>query len=152
MQAFLEATFPEDKPRALPNYIFYDNACNLLEFLLANGERWISSVGLVVDVFHAVTKHKDTDEFCQRHCNPAGFRELLTDLQEWLFNSSAAEQVNVWFGDFGPIVREMTEVHHEFFLDEMIAIYNEHKVSELWKRGCRPRIVPDEELSLPRII
>ena len=78
--------FPKKYPRALPSYIFFDNNCTLLEHLLASGEDWISSIGLPVDVFHAVTKHKDSDGFCQRHCNPAGFPELLGKLKDWLFN------------------------------------------------------------------
>jgi hypothetical protein len=60
-----------------------------------------------VDVFHARNKHHETDTFCQTHCNPAMFRELVGDNNEWVFNSSAAEQANVWFGGFQSIVREM---------------------------------------------
>ncbi|KAJ3725375.1 hypothetical protein C8R42DRAFT_640253 [Lentinula raphanica] len=51
---------------------------------------------LPVDVFHFKSKHKESDEFCQKHCNPAQWTELVGDDGEWIFNSSAAEQSNVW--------------------------------------------------------
>ncbi|KAI0694818.1 hypothetical protein C8Q76DRAFT_634236 [Earliella scabrosa] len=147
---FLEAVFPKYFPRALPSFIFYDNNCNLLEHLRAIGEKWFTSIGMVVDVFHAVTKHKESDGFCARNCNPAAFAELLDENGDWLWNSSACEQVNVRFGDFGPIVREMTDYHHDFFLDEMIMILNEFRLAVPAKRGKHPRTVPVEELRLPR--
>ena len=104
-----------------------------------------------VDVFHANTKHKATDEFCQQHCNPALFPELRDETNtHWIFNSSAAEQTNVWFGKFLPIVREMSEVHFNFFLDEMIMVHNAFRDALLRKRGKYPRIIPLEELRLPR--
>lgn len=103
-----------------------------------------------VDVFHAKNKHKDTDKFCQTHCNPALFPELLGKDSTWEFNSSIAEQTNVWMGKFLPIVREMSEVHYNFFLDEMTHDKNEEKVAILLRRGRHPRIVPLEELELPR--
>ena len=104
-----------------------------------------------VDVFHAKNKHKDTDKFCQTHCNPALFPELLGKDSTWEFNSSIAEQTNVWMGKFLPIVREMSEVHYNFFLDEAIEAFNDHKVTTLGKRGARPRMVPVSELVLPRM-
>ncbi len=107
-------------------------------------------MGLPVDVFHAVNKHKDSDAFCQLHCNPAGFRELYDEFNKWLFNSSAAEQVNASFGKFQSVVREMAEDNYDFFLDEMIMIHNEWQVGVLYKRGSKPRTVPVEELRLPR--
>ena len=112
-------------------------------------------MALPVDVFHAKTKHKASDEYCQTNCNPALFPELYhedpeTGVVSWTFNSSAAEQDNVWFGKFLPVTREMSEVHFNFFLDEMIIIYNAHRESVLATRGRRPRLIPLEELQLPR--
>lgn len=69
---------------------------------------------------------------------------------DWAFNSSIAEQTNVWVGKFLPIVREMSEVHFNFFLDEMMDDHNEQKVTLLERRGRRPRLIPLEELALPR--
>ena len=109
-------------------------------------------MGWPVDVFHATTKHKATDTFCQMHCNPATFPELrsATGKKEWIFNSSAAEQTNVWFGKFLPVVREMGVVRYNFFLDEMIAMHNEERIKKLRNGKARPRLVPLEELRLPR--
>ncbi|KAH9853344.1 hypothetical protein C2E23DRAFT_728888 [Lenzites betulinus] len=150
---FVLATFPPSFPRALPSYLFYDNNCLFLRHLRVIGDTYITmSTGLPVDVFHAVNKHKDTDLFCQMHCNPAGFPELYNDQNEWTFNSSAAEQANVWFGKFLSVVREMTEIHFNFFLDEMILIYNEEVVSRIARTGKHPRLVPVEELSLSRAL
>ncbi len=134
----------------MPSYIFFDNNCNLLRHLLHFGDHRLDDVGLPVDVFHALRKHKDSDGFCVMNCNPANFAELYSAILGWLFNSSAAEQGNVWFGKFMPVVREMSETHYNFFLDEMILIHNEQRVAVLEKRGCRPRMVPLEELRLPR--
>ncbi|KAI0713063.1 hypothetical protein C8T65DRAFT_574185, partial [Cerioporus squamosus] len=147
---FVVATFPPHFPRALPSFIFFDNNCNFLKHLLALGEERLLQIGFPVDVFHALRKHKDSDGFCQLNCNPAGYPELFNALNQWLFNSSAAEQANVWFGKFLPVVREMSEMHYNFFLDEMILIRNEYTVSVLEKRGSHPRLVPLEELALPR--
>lgn len=150
-QRFVLATFPPHFPRSLPSYLFYDNNCLFLKHLRAIHDVYITgSTGLPVDVFHAVNKHKDSDLFCQMNCNPAGFRELYTADNQWIFNSSAAEQANVWFGKFLAIVREMSEVHFNFFLDEMIIIYNEEVVARLDRTGKCPRLVPVDELALPR--
>ncbi|RDX54688.1 hypothetical protein OH76DRAFT_1340898, partial [Lentinus brumalis] len=147
---FILATFPDHFPRSLPSYIFFDNNCNLLKHIVHNKVHRFDEVGLPVDVFHALRKHKESDGFCSLNCNPANFPELYSELLGWLFNSSAAEQGNVWFGKFMPVVREMSEIHYNFFLDEMILIHNEQRVALLAKRGCRPRLVPLQELVLPR--
>jgi hypothetical protein len=73
------------------------------------------------------------------HCNPASFPELMEG-NRWVFNSSAAEQANVWFGQFQSIVREMTVEKYNFFLDEMISIHNERVVRQLEKRGQYPHL------------
>ena len=148
-QAFLLATFPHELPRCQPSFCFFDNNCILLKHILASGETRLSNVGLPVDVFHATVKHKDTDAFCAMNCNPASFPELM-DGTKWVFNSSVAEQTNSWYGKFLPIVREMTRIHYNFFLDEMVSVYNDWKVSTLSQRAMRPRTIPLEELRLPR--
>ncbi len=140
------STFPDHFPGAKPSFIFFDNNCLLLKHIRANKEHRFDNVGLPVDVFHAINKHSEGDEFCQQYCNPYAFPELWNDKYEWVFNSSAAEQANVWFGKFLPVVREMGEIRYNFFLDEMIAIYNEHKVAVQQARGRRPRVMPLEEL------
>ncbi|KAI0714670.1 hypothetical protein C8Q76DRAFT_727675 [Earliella scabrosa] len=143
---FLQGTFPEVLKGAMPSFIFFDNNCKLLRHLRANNDTRFQDVGFPVDVFHAVNKHKDSDAYCQLNCNPAGFKELFDKLNRWLFNSSAAEQGNVWFGKFKTVVREMGEVRYNFFLDEMIMIHNEWRVSVLRARGAQPRHLPEGEL------
>lgn len=108
-QDFLKATFPEAYPGAIPSYIFFDKNCQLLKHLIASGDHYFDHTGLPVDVFHASNCHHETDTFCNVHCNPAKFEELIDPTQPngWRFNSSAAEQANAWFGGFASIVREM---------------------------------------------
>lgn len=152
-QDFLRATFPSSHPRALPSYIFYDNNCKLYEHLQANGDQdLLGKVGLPVDVFHHQKKHKATDIFCQTHCNPAHFKELVGEHNGWIFNSSAAEQANVWFGGFRAIVREMTVPRYNYFLDKMIEVRNQFLIANLEKQGAGPFLVAEEELQRPRLI
>ena len=146
LKAFLKVTFPPEYPLALPDYIFYDNNCQLTQHLQASNDTYFDKSALVVDVFHFTSKHKETDLHCQTNCNPASFPELITTNGEWTFNSSAAEQVNGWFDGFQPIVREMLPERYAFFLDEMISIRNEWTVRELKRKGLKPYIVPIEAL------
>lgn len=162
-QDFLKATFPEEYPGSLPSYIFYDNNCQLLKHLRSCGDHYFDNVGLPVDVFHFKCKHTQTDIFCQLNCNPALFRELIGPNGEWVFNSSAAEQANVWFGKFQNIVQEMPALRSvgaslslyllmqiqfsfNFFLDEMIAIHNRLTVAELARGGSRPHLQEEDLL------
>ncbi|KAJ7440907.1 hypothetical protein B0H11DRAFT_1750236, partial [Mycena galericulata] len=146
VSAFLKATFPPKYPGAMPSYIFYDNNCSFKKHLLASGDHYFDHVGLPVDVWHFKCKHKAGDAFCQVHCNPARFHELIGENDTWVFNSSAAEQSNAWFGKFQNIVQEMPVLCYRFFLDEMIAIHNRHVVSELARTGSRPHLLPDSVL------
>lgn len=105
----------------MPSYIFYDNACQILKFLQGNNQHdhYFDNVGWVVDVFHAHQKHKDDHVFCQKFANPAGYpdlRRMEGGKEVWIFNSSAAEQANQWFGGFQPLVREMKRVKSVYFL------------------------------------
>ncbi|KAJ6560405.1 hypothetical protein B0H19DRAFT_1290213 [Mycena capillaripes] len=100
VKTFLKVTFPTEYPGSLPSYIFYDNNCGFLKHLRAAGDHYFDKVGLPVD-------HSEGDVFCQTHCNPARFRELQDEEGKWIFNSSAAEQANVWFGKFQNVVQDM---------------------------------------------
>jgi hypothetical protein len=72
-------------------------------------------------VFHFKCKHTERDEFCQTHCNPGRFRELIDSEGKWVFNSSAAEQANVWFGKFQNVVQDMPVLKSVF----VIIIFND---------------------------
>jgi hypothetical protein len=60
-----------------------------------NDRHYFDGCALAVDVFHFNCKHKASDDKCNANCNPALFKELITEEGNWRFNSSAAEQANV---------------------------------------------------------
>ncbi|KAJ3743291.1 hypothetical protein EV360DRAFT_57709, partial [Lentinula raphanica] len=137
---FLKSVYPNRLD--LPDVIFFDNNCQLQAHLQAQNDLYFQQVMLPVDVFHFKSKHKESDEFCQRHCNPSQWTELVGDDGEWVFNSSAAEQGNVWIGGYQAIVREMLVHNYNFFLDEMIKRRNEVLVAKLRREGKNPYHIP----------
>ncbi|KAJ7116818.1 hypothetical protein C8R43DRAFT_902319 [Mycena crocata] len=144
-KVFLKATFPPEYPGSKPTYVFYDNNCSLLKHLRSSGDHYFNDVGLPVDVFHFKCKHSEGDVFCQTHCNPARFGELIGADGKWIFNSSAAEQANVWFGKYQNIVQDMPTnklslTRYNFYLDEMIAIHNEQLATQLRAEGQAPHL------------
>jgi hypothetical protein len=135
---------------SLPHVIWHDNNCKI-RAMLENDENpyyrdYFKACALPVDVFHFKSKHKQSDIFCGTFCNPYQWEELRTSDNKWRFNSSAAEQSNVWFGAYQAIVREMQAVRYEFFLDEMIRRRNDFIIAELRRKGCSPYEIPREEL------
>lgn len=90
---------------------------------------------MYVDVWHFKNKHKESHEYCQRHCNPINAPELLDENGKWYFNTSAAEQHNGWFGRYLPICREMLPEKYDFFLDEMCRLRNVETLKHNDKRG-----------------
>lgn len=118
----------------MPNHFAFDNNCQLLKHVQAQGDHAFDNVGLTVDVFHFKCKHSTKDNFCQENCNPAAYPELKGENGEaWYFNTSIAEQTNVWLGGFHSIVREMTAIKYAFFLDEMIVQRNKKTKARLEK-------------------
>ncbi|KAJ7217110.1 hypothetical protein GGX14DRAFT_358484, partial [Mycena pura] len=141
VKQFLKKIYPD--PRMAPTHIFYDNACNLLKHLRAQNDTTFDLlVRFVVDVFHARKGHDD--EFCNENTHPAAFPELRTmkdGKEAWAFNSSVAEQTNVWFGAFQSIVHEMSVPRrYNFFLDEMISLRNDRLLLNLARNGKQPFI------------
>jgi hypothetical protein len=127
----------------MPDIIIYDNGCGLYRYLVATGNKLHETVGFPVDVFHWKCKHKQSDEACSVHCNPTCFPELLgEDGKTWWFNSSIAEQTNVWMGGYHPIVREMKADKYNYFLDEMIKRKNELTKEKLERDGACPGLIP----------
>ncbi|KAF8826337.1 hypothetical protein HHX47_DHR5000080 [Lentinula edodes] len=137
---FLKSVYPN--PNDLPDVIFYDNNCQLQAHLLAQNDEYFRGTMLPVDVFHFKSKHKQSDEFCQKHCNPSQWTELVGEDGEWVFNSSAAEQANVWIGGYQAIVREMLYYNYNFFLDEMIKRRNAVLVAKLSRTNQAPYHIP----------
>ncbi|KAJ7630261.1 hypothetical protein FB45DRAFT_792746 [Roridomyces roridus] len=124
-----------------PEHFVYDTNCDAKQQVEANPEAWwwFKDVGMSVDVFHFLHKHKISHEFCQEHCNPADHPELMGPDGKWFFNTSVAEQTNVWLGGYHSICREMLPVKYNFFLDEMIRLRNQQTVAKLAVGGHNPR-------------
>lgn len=76
--------------------------------LAKDGDTYFEQMALPVDVFHFKSKHKQSDVFCGQHCNPALWPELMDEkTKKWIFNSSAAEMVNLWLSGFRAMTRLM---------------------------------------------
>ncbi|KAI0083669.1 hypothetical protein BDY19DRAFT_865903, partial [Irpex rosettiformis] len=119
-----------------PDHIIFDNNCQLARAV--RNEPFFDNIGLSVDVFHFKCKRSMTDKFCQENCNPRAFPELVSEDGGWYFNSSIAEQTNVWLGGFHSICREMHVLKYNFFLDEMVMRRNRLTLSKLEAGGYRP--------------
>ncbi len=90
-------------------------------------------------MFHFKCKHSERDAFCQENCNPAAYPELLgIDGQQWYFNSSVAEQTNVWLCGYLAICWEMEVQHYNFFPDEMVRRRNVSTIKKLRLNGAEP--------------
>jgi hypothetical protein len=124
-----------------PDHIFFDNNCSVAK--MVKDDPFFRDIGPTVDVFHFKSKHSETDTFCQANCNPAAFPELAGENGEgWYFNSSIAEQTNVWLGGYHVMCREMHVVLYNFFLDEMIFRRNEATTAKLEREGHEPAMWP----------
>lgn len=126
----------------LPDVLFYDNGCRLHRYLAKHDPSLLTKITLPVDVFHWTVKHKKNDAECSLFCNPMQFPELRTE-DGWYFNSSIAEQNNVWLGAYHSIVREMSFTKYNFFLDELILRKNRLTLASL--TNYAPGYLPDTE-------
>ncbi|KAJ7759415.1 hypothetical protein DFH07DRAFT_1023762 [Mycena maculata] len=92
-----------------PEHFIYDTNCDAKQQVDAHPEiwSWWKDVGMTVNVFHFLNKHAVGHMFCQEHCNPASCPELSNPDKTWYFNTSIAEQTNVWFGGYHSMCREM---------------------------------------------
>jgi hypothetical protein len=125
-----------------PQHLIYDTNCDAKQQVLARGDSYFDDIGMCVDVWHFLNKHKVSHTFCQAHCNPADYPELMTPEGKWFFNTSIAEQTNVWLGGYHAMCREMLPVKYNFFLDEMIRLKNEVVVEKLRQGGHHPHHYP----------
>ena len=66
----------------------------------------------------------------------------VDDDGNWFFNTSIAEQNNVWLGGYRAIIREMSAVKYDFFLDQVIKVKNEITKERLEARKCMPDYRP----------
>lgn len=67
-QKWLESIY-NFKSENLPDVTFFNNNCHLQEHLHKEKDSFLWHIILAVDVFHFKSKHKETDIFCQKHCN-----------------------------------------------------------------------------------
>ena len=118
----------------------------LRKWLDRHGDTFFDDIGLSVDPFHFNTKHKVSDTFCQRNCDPASFPELYADDGTYYFNSSIAEQTNVWLANYNSVLREMRHDRFNFFLDEMIIRKNRQTIAKLELQGAFPTTWPNPAL------
>ncbi|KIJ13544.1 hypothetical protein PAXINDRAFT_163619 [Paxillus involutus ATCC 200175] len=126
-----------------PEHFIYDTACDVKQQVEARGDEWWKGVGMCVDVWHLLNKHKTTHDYCQKNCNPDNYPELMNeDGTGWWFNTSVAEQINVWLGSYHAICREMLPVKFNFFLDEMIRLRNVTTIANIEAKGLRPGKLP----------
>ena len=139
LQEFVEKTY-HSVPK--PNHLIYNSNCILSKHVKTHQKTFFDNVGLAVDVFHFDCKHSQTDTWCQEHCNPAAFPELMKEDGSWFFNTSIAEQTNVWLGGFHLICHEMTPLKYRFFLDQMIIMRNEKTWQKLNNNGYEPTYWP----------
>ena len=97
-----------------PQHIFFNNNCTLKR--MVQDDAFFADIGLTVNMFHWSCKHLTHDTFCQQHCNLYRYPELLNDDEcSWYFNSSIAEQTNIWFGGYHAICCEMGIHKFNFF-------------------------------------
>ncbi|KDQ56438.1 hypothetical protein JAAARDRAFT_70720 [Jaapia argillacea MUCL 33604] len=95
--------------------VYNHNPDDMPDHLQKTNDSFFHWVILAVDVFHFKSKHKESDEFCQKHCNLALWKVLVDKEGKWMFNSSAAEQANVWLGGYLVVVCEMLPHRYNFF-------------------------------------
>lgn len=114
----------------------FDNNCGLRR--CTQDDLWWDDIELTVDVFHHQSKHSLNDLLCQTRCNPAAYPELQSEDGGWFFNSSIAEQTNVWLAGYNAMCREMGVDLFNFFLDEMIIRRNREVVTKLKEQGKMP--------------
>ncbi|EGG07694.1 uncharacterized protein MELLADRAFT_85573 [Melampsora larici-populina 98AG31] len=120
LRDYLVEAFPD----GLPEVIFYDNACNLLQ-VIHNGDKDptpFENTVIPVDPFHH-RSHKESDSFFQMYTDPKKFPDLQQK-GSWIFNASAGELSNIWYGGFASMCRNMQATRYEFFLEEMVEFRN----------------------------
>jgi hypothetical protein len=80
--------------------MIYNSNCNVLCEVERCNITFFEGMGMCVDAFHHKMKHKASDMLCHEHCDMKAYPKLLDDNGKYYFNSSIAEQMNIWFGGF----------------------------------------------------
>ena len=121
-----------------PEHIFYDTNCDAQ--WQAEKDLLFRDIGMCVNPWHFRNKHAITYQYCQLHCNPAKYPELMDTAASWFFNMSIAEQTNAWLAGYHSMCQEMLPTKFDFFLDEMICLHNIEIIRHLEAKGHHPGI------------
>ena len=110
---------------SLPQYIIYDNACHLYEYVQNNivnkserGQKLLDSK-LVIDRLH-IKNHVRSD------CHLVFNANLHDDL--FKVNTVVCEETNYWLSGFKYAMKHMNQDRYNFFLFIILSIYNEEKI------------------------
>lgn len=137
LQLFVQNIFPERLPGLEPSFLFFDNACGLRAHVKSCVDSsLLDRVALVVDVFH-FSGHKRSHVECQEFCSPFVYPVLKSDDGSWLFNSSAAEQANSWFGRFQSRVKEMNVIRSVNNTDCSLGSNDRLQIQLLFRRSAQ---------------
>lgn len=142
---FMESTWPNQVAAQRPDFLAYDNACNLLRYMANHflDSEWIRGTRFIVDAFHYIG-HSVNDRLCRFRCNPAPQNGSQPDLISQdpqtgrisrAFNTETAEQLNSWLTGFESQTAQMSNHNFDFFLTSMLHLYDELTQQRLEKEG-----------------
>lgn len=108
LQVMLKNAFSVPGARK-PEHVFYDTNCDARQ--QAKNDPWLTDIGMCVDVWHFMNKHKVTYEYCQKNWNLYMYKELRDNNSQWTFNTSIAEQTNPWLQGYHSLCAEKWSQH-----------------------------------------
>jgi hypothetical protein len=122
------------EPGNHPQFVAYDNACQLLAYIITQNlhDTWIETTQFIVDAWHYINH-----DLCQTWCNPAPLNGSQPDLviveydaQGYVhsihaFNTETAEQFNSWMDGYEAQLCQMTDVNVDFFIHSVLHLYKE---------------------------
>jgi len=124
-----------------PEHLIYNSNCDTKQQVMSSRDPYFADMGMCVDVWHFLNKHKVTHAFCQKHCNSAMYPKLQDKKGDWYFNTSVAEQTNAWLGSYHSMCHEMLPAKFNFFLDKMIRLWNVEMLKRLAASGQCPCVL-----------
>jgi len=98
-----------------PEHLIYDSNCAAKQKAMANDDAFFATIGMCVNIWHFLNKHKISHSFCQQHCNSAMYPKLMDKHGKWFFNTSVAEQTNTWLRGYHSICHKMLLAKFDFF-------------------------------------
>ncbi|KAF7797854.1 hypothetical protein EIP86_009060 [Pleurotus ostreatoroseus] len=155
--ALLNRIWGPGREQLRPSFASYDDACDLLRHIVTQNpaDPWISSTKFIVDAWHYIG-HRATDVLCRLWCNPTPKNGSQPDLirveadangnvhETRAFNTETAEQFNAWLNGYEAPLRQMTDVHFDFFMHVLFLLYAETVQKRIEKKD---RGLPDDFLA-----